>query len=108
MAAFLEAVVVPNPGVFTALVAIGETAVGLSLLLGIRPRWGVVGGAFLGLTYALAFDGQVLVPGNQLLFAIFILLWFGKPDRWLRLDRRFALWRAQSSRAPSPSPPRTG
>ena len=97
MEAFLESVVLSNPGVFTALVAIGESSVGISLLLGIRPRWGILGGAFLSLTYALSFDAQLFVPGNQLLFAIFVVLLFGKPDRWLRLDRIFERWRANRS-----------
>ncbi len=50
---FLENVVVPNAALFAQLVALGELAVGLSLVLGLGTRLGGLGGAWLNLHYML-------------------------------------------------------
>lgn len=51
--AFLQNVVVPNAGLFSHLVAWGETLTGVSLLLGLLTPVGGVAGMFLGLNYFL-------------------------------------------------------
>jgi uncharacterized membrane protein YphA (DoxX/SURF4 family) len=48
---FLVNVVLPNAGLFSHLVAWGETLTGLSLLLGLFTRLGGLGGVFLNLNY---------------------------------------------------------
>ncbi len=48
---FLQNVVLPNAGLFSHLVAWGETLTGVSLLLGLLTRVGGVVGMFLALNY---------------------------------------------------------
>jgi thiosulfate dehydrogenase [quinone] large subunit len=50
---FLENVVQPNVGLFSALVATAEVCVGLSLLLGLLVRPGCIVALFLNLNYML-------------------------------------------------------
>ncbi len=85
---FLELCVAPHTTLFTILVTVGETCVGLSLLVGVVTRLGAVGAMFLTLNYALAF-GYTLVPpsGNLTLVFIHALLLVGTPGRTLGLDR---------------------
>ncbi len=51
--AFLRAIVVPNFGLFAALVGLGELLVGISIGLGAATRLGAAGVAFLFLNYGL-------------------------------------------------------
>ena len=51
---FLANVVIPNQHVFAELIAIGETLVGLSLILGLLTKAGALGGMFLSANYYLA------------------------------------------------------
>jgi thiosulfate dehydrogenase [quinone] large subunit len=51
--AFLANVVIPNIGLFSVLVTVGEILVGLSLIFGILTRLGAWGGIFLHLNYML-------------------------------------------------------
>lgn len=48
---FLQNVVLPNAGLFSHLVAWGETLTGVSLLLGLFTRAGGIVGMFLALNY---------------------------------------------------------
>ena len=50
---FLEAVVVPRPGLFAWVIALGELAVGVGLLLGYLTRVAAAGGSLLMLAIAL-------------------------------------------------------
>lgn len=54
---FLEAVVVPNWALFGTLQGIGETLVGVLLLVGLATRWAAVLGVLLGanLAFTVAF-----------------------------------------------------
>ncbi len=51
---FLANTVMPNIATFAQLVRAGELLVGISLVLGLLPRIGGLGGMFLGLNYMLA------------------------------------------------------
>ncbi|HKD17996.1 MAG TPA: DoxX family protein, partial [Thermoanaerobaculia bacterium] len=50
---FLEAVVVPRPNLFAWIIALGELAVGVGLILGLLTRIAAGGGALLMLSIAL-------------------------------------------------------
>ncbi len=45
--AFIESVVLPNAGLFSYLVALGETALGITLILGLAMRYVPYAGVFL-------------------------------------------------------------
>lgn len=102
---FLEAIVLPNSGVFATLQAYGEVAVGLGLALGLLTGLAALVGLFLSLTYGLA--SQWMSFGSQgfhvlLATAMVVLLgaragrtwgidgWIlalrGGRGRWLRLS----------------------
>jgi len=53
-ARFVESVALPNAGVFTYVVPVGELLVGISLILGAFTIAGLIGGAFMNLNYLLA------------------------------------------------------
>lgn len=53
-AKFVENVALPNAGVFTYIVPVGEVLVGVSLILGAFTIAGLLGGAFMNLNYLLA------------------------------------------------------
>ena len=74
---FLHGVVIPNASVVAWLIAAGELAAGLGLLLGFWTRVASFGGALLVVSFAL---GQTYVPGES---------W----DRWVTagLTSKFAV-----------------
>ena len=76
-AAFLKTTVLPHASLFGGLVAAGELAIGLALLLGILTRGAAIAGSLLMLTILL---GQTWVPAAS---------W----DRWVYagLTTKFAL-----------------
>ncbi len=53
-AKFIENVALPNAGVFTYVVPVGELLVGISLILGAFTIAGLIGGALMNLNYMLA------------------------------------------------------
>lgn len=53
-ARFIENAALPNAGVFTYIVPVGEVLVGISLILGAFTIAGLLGGAFMNLNYLLA------------------------------------------------------
>lgn len=59
---FLNAVVIPHASLFAWVVALGELAVGIGLLLGFLTRFAAAGGVLLLLTILL---GQTYVPGSS-------------------------------------------
>lgn len=83
---FLENLVLPGAEVWSYVVAIGETLVGIALILGVFTGLAAFFGAFMNLNYLLA--GTVSVNPILLILAIFILLawrtagWWGL-DRWV-------------------------
>lgn len=83
-AAFLENVVLPNAGLWSNLVAWGELAVGIALILGLFVGLAALAGAFMNLNYLLA--GTVSANPIFLMLGIgLILSW--RVAGWIGLDR---------------------
>lgn len=113
---FLENAVLPNAATWGYVVAVGETLVGLALILGIFTGIAAFFGAFMNTSFLLA--GAVSSNPILLLLSILLMLawktagWWGL-DRWL-LPALGTPWRpglifrdestpgARSNRAPSP------
>lgn len=83
-ATFLTNVVLPNAGLFSNIVAIGETLVGVALILGIFTGIAAFFGSFMNMNYLLA--GAVSTNPILLILAIFLVLAW-KTAGWLGLDR---------------------
>jgi thiosulfate dehydrogenase [quinone] large subunit len=83
---FLQNVVQPNAGLFATAVALGETAVGLGLLVGLLTGIAAFGGVFLNgnfvLAGALGSNPVLIVLGALLMVAWRNAGWIGL-DRWL-------------------------
>jgi thiosulfate dehydrogenase [quinone] large subunit len=86
---FLESVVVPNASLFATLVALGELAVGLGLLVGlltgIAAFFGVVMNSNFVLAGALGSNPVLIVLG-----ALVMLAW--RNAGWIGLDRVLMPW----------------
>lgn len=81
---FLQRVVVPNAGVFSYLVVVGEIAVGVALVLGAFTGVAALLGIFMNANYLLA--GAVSSnPIMILLGALLLLAW--RNAGWIGLDR---------------------
>jgi len=87
-AAFLRDFVLQHTVVFSYLVAFGETAVGLALILGALTGIAAFFGCFMNMNYMLA--GAVSVNPILFVLALFLILawrtagWYGL-DRWVLL-----------------------
>ena len=87
-APFLRSVVLPNLGVFTALVGFGEMMCGISIGFGAATRLGAAGVAFLFLNYGLLNGwGSMLSHAMQMAVVLIPVVFnsgrrFGV-DRWL-------------------------
>jgi thiosulfate dehydrogenase [quinone] large subunit len=85
-AAFLQNVVLPNVGLWSNIVAVGEVLVGIALILGIFTGIAALFGSFMNFNYLLA--GTVSTNPVLLFLALFLVLawktagWIGF-DRWL-------------------------
>ena len=83
---FLENVVQPNAGLFATLVAVGELAVGLGLLVGVLTGIAAFGGVFLNANFVLSgavgSNPALIVLGTLLSLAWRNAGWIGL-DRWL-------------------------
>lgn len=83
-AAFLQDLVIPNASVFARLVAIGETAVGIALVLGALTGIAAFFGILMNANYLLA--GTVSTnPVLIILGALVMLAW--RNAGWIGLDR---------------------
>ena len=51
---FIESVVLPNAGLFSSLVACGETVLGIALIIGLATRYAAYAGAFLVINFWFA------------------------------------------------------
>lgn len=104
--AFLLGTVVPNQA-FAHLTALGEVAVGLSLVLGLFTEVGAVAGALQVIVYGLAV--QHMSPGQQgfhvMLFAMMVAFLFARAGRTWGLDALLARRGGRGSRAPFVTPP---
>jgi thiosulfate dehydrogenase (quinone) large subunit len=88
-ASFLQSVVVPNAGLFATLVALGETAVGLGLLLGLLTGIAAFFGVFLNANFVLS----GVLSSNPVLIvlgALVMLAW--RNAGWIGLDRLVIPW----------------
>jgi thiosulfate dehydrogenase [quinone] large subunit len=106
---FLQNVVQPNAGLFATLVALGETAVGLGLLVGLLTGIAAFGGVFLNgnfvLAGALGSNPVLIVLGALLMVAWRNAGWIGL-DRWLipRTQRHRSELKAVDATQPQPVP----
>lgn len=83
-AGFVEKFAMPYSKLFTYLVPIGETLVGISLILGALTIVGLIGGAFMNFNYLLAGAGGV----NTIMYTVAILLLVvGSSAYYIGLDR---------------------
>ena len=71
---FIEYVVLPNKELFAALVAWGELAVGLALVVGLATRYAALAGAFLALNFWFAKGEGFLAGSNHDVVWIMIML----------------------------------
>jgi len=86
---FLQNVVEPNAGLFATLVALGELAVGLGLLVGLLTGIAAFGGVFLNANFILA--GSLGVnPALVILGTLIVVAW--RNAGWIGLDRWFIPW----------------
>ena len=74
---FVESVVLPNRGVFAALVAWGELAIGICLVLGLATRYAAFTGAFMVANFWFAKGQPLLAGSNHDVVWLFILLALG-------------------------------
>jgi uncharacterized membrane protein YphA (DoxX/SURF4 family) len=70
---FLIQVVAPNWFVFAILQAIGETVVGVLLLLGLATRWAGIAGFLLAINLALVVAFELTDPGLRWLYYLAVL-----------------------------------
>jgi thiosulfate dehydrogenase [quinone] large subunit len=83
---FLQHIVLPNVGTWGYVVAIGETLVGIALILGLFTGIAAFFGSFMNMNYLLS--GAVSTNPILLLIAVFLVLawrtagWWGL-DRWV-------------------------
>jgi thiosulfate dehydrogenase [quinone] large subunit len=86
---FLQNIVVPNAGLFATLVALGEFAVGLGLLVGLLTGIAAFGGIFINANFLLA---GALGPNPVLILfgTLIALAW--RNAGWIGLDRWFMPW----------------
>lgn len=89
---FLESVVLPNKGVFAFLVAFGEFAVGIALIIGLATRYAAAAGAVMVASFWFAKGQGVLDAQNHdiIWLVIFIVLGGLHAGRVLSVDERLA------------------
>jgi thiosulfate dehydrogenase [quinone] large subunit len=86
---FLQNIVEPNAGLFATLVALGEVAVGLGLLVGLVTGVAAFGGVFMNANYILA--GAIgSNPALAILGTLLVVAW--RNAGWIGLDRWFIPW----------------
>jgi uncharacterized membrane protein YphA (DoxX/SURF4 family) len=71
---FLINVVAPNWFVFAIAQAVGETAVGILLILGLATRWAGIGGFLLAMNLALVVAFELPDPGLRWLYYLAVLV----------------------------------
>jgi len=86
---FLQNVVQPNASLFATLVALGEFAAGLGLLVGLLTGFAAFGGVFLNANFLLA--GSLGVNPALIFLGVFLVLAWRNAG-WIGLDRWFMPW----------------
>jgi uncharacterized membrane protein YphA (DoxX/SURF4 family) len=71
---FLAQVVAPNWFVFSIAQTVGETVVGILLVLGLATRWASIGGLLLAVGLALVVAFEVSDPGFRWLYYLAVLV----------------------------------
>jgi uncharacterized membrane protein YphA (DoxX/SURF4 family) len=71
---FLVQVVAPNWYVFSIAQTVGETVVGILLVLGLATRWASIGGLLLASNLALVVAFEVADPGFRWLYYLAVLV----------------------------------
>lgn len=71
-ATFLEAVAIPNSGLFSFLVMWGEVLVGIALILGLFTTFASLMGAVMN--FAFLFSGTISINPQMLLLTLFVLV----------------------------------
>jgi thiosulfate dehydrogenase [quinone] large subunit len=86
----VEAVIVPMQGLFAFLVAYGELALGMALIIGLATRYAAFAGAFMVLNFWLAKGQGVLDSQNHdvIWFVILIVLGGLHAGRVLSVDQK--------------------
>ncbi|MGB5331495.1 MAG: DoxX family protein [Woeseiaceae bacterium] len=92
MRPFLESVVLPNKGVFAFVVAWGELAIGIALILGLATRWASIAGAIMvGAFWATKGQGFLDAQNHDAIwFMIFVVLATIHAGRAHSVDERLA------------------
>ena len=92
MRPFLESVVLPNKAVFAFLVAWGELAIGIALIVGLATRWASIAGAIMvGAFWFTKGQGFLDAQNHDVIwFVIFIVLGTVHAGRMHGMDERLA------------------
>lgn len=87
---FVDAVVLPNQGLFAFLVGYGELALGVALILGLATRYAAFAGAFMVLNFWFAKGQGILEGQNHDVIWVVILIVLGglHAGRIMSLDQK--------------------
>jgi thiosulfate dehydrogenase [quinone] large subunit len=94
-ASFVNSVVLPNAGLFATLVALGEFAVGLGLLVGLLTGFAAFFAVFMSANYVLS--GTLSSNPVQIVLGLFLVVAWRNAG-WIGLDRLFLPWAARRFR----------
>jgi thiosulfate dehydrogenase [quinone] large subunit len=94
-ASFVNSVVLPNAGLFATLVALGEFAVGIGLLVGLLTGFAAFFAVFMSANYVLS--GTLSSNPVQIVLGLFLVVAWRNAG-WIGLDRLFLPWAARRFR----------
>jgi thiosulfate dehydrogenase [quinone] large subunit len=95
---FANSVVLPNASLFATLVALGEFAVGLGLLVGLLTGFAAFFAVFMSANYVLA--GSLSSNPIQIVLGLLLVVAWRNAG-WIGLDRLFLPWAARQFRRSS-------
>jgi thiosulfate dehydrogenase (quinone) large subunit len=99
---FLQNIVEPNASLFATLVALGEFAVGLGLLVGLLTGIAAFGGVFMNANFILA-GALGSNPALVILGLFLVVAW--RNAGWIGLDRWFIPWTHRTMFTPKANEP---
>jgi thiosulfate dehydrogenase [quinone] large subunit len=94
-ASFVNSVVLPNAGLFATVVALGEFAVGIGLLVGLLTGFAAFFAVFMSANYVLS--GTLSSNPVQIVLGLFLVVAWRNAG-WIGLDRLFLPWAARRFR----------